>query len=59
MAKMMSNLDTYALLRRQHFSFFAVVIPHLLRQQKLRPRAQKYTEKLGKAWRCICFTTDC
>ena len=58
MPKMMSNLDTYALLRR-HFSLFAVVIPHLLRQQKLKPRAQKYTKELGKAWRYICFTTDC
>ena len=58
MLKMMSNLDTYALLGR-HLSLFAVVIRHLLRQQKLKPRAQKYTKELGKAWRCICFTTDC
>ena len=31
------------------FLFLAVVIPHLLRQQKLKPRAQKYTKELGKA----------
>lgn len=58
MAKMMSNLDTYALLQRR-FALFAVVISHLLRQQKLKPRAQQYTKELGKAWRCICFSTDC